>query len=75
MTEELNAHNAGVVKMYAQLKPIIEDHEIGVVLNTLLITLAACGSQVDMPTEHFKAMVIQELDRLMLVDAKLEGTA
>ena len=71
--EELKAHNAAVEKMFQQLKPIVEGHDSGVVLNTLMITLAACGNQVDMPTEHFKAMVVQELDRLMLVNAKPEG--
>jgi hypothetical protein len=76
MTEkELKAHNAGVMEMFGQIKPIIESHESGVVLNALLAALAACGNQLDMPTEHFKALVVQELDRMMLVDAKPEGTA
>jgi hypothetical protein len=73
MNEELKAHNAAVEKMFQQIKPIIEGHDSSVALNTLLITLAACGNQVDLPTEHFKALVIQELDRLMLVDAKPKG--
>lgn len=72
-TEEINAHNAGVRQMYVQLLPIIASHDSGVVLNTLLIVLAACGSQTALPSEHFKALVLQELDRLMLVDAKPEG--
>lgn len=72
---ELKAHNAAVEKMFQQIKPIIEANESSVVLNTLLITLAVCGNQVDIPTEHFKAIVVQELDRLMLVDAKPKGTA
>ena len=72
--EELKAHRAGVMKMYQQLKPIIEEcDDCGVVFGTLLITLAACGNQLDMPPEYFKALVVQELDRLMLVDAKIEG--
>jgi len=72
--EEMKAHRAGVMKMYQQIKPIVEDcDDCGVVFGTLLITLAACGGQLDMPTEHFKALVVQELDRLMLVDAKPEG--
>jgi len=75
MNKELKAHNAAVEKMFQQIKPIVEGNDSSVALHTLLITLAACGSQVDMPTEHFKAMVIQELDRLMLVDAKPGGTA
>jgi hypothetical protein len=73
MNEELKAHNAAVEKMFQQIKPIIEGHDSSVALNTLLITLAACGNQVDLPAEHFKALVIQELDRLMLVDAKPKG--
>ena len=73
--EELKAHNAGVMEMFGQIKPIIESHESGVVITTLLAALAACGNQLDMPTEHFKSLVVQELDRMMLVDAKPEGTA
>jgi hypothetical protein len=72
--EEMKAHRDGVIKMYKQIKPIIEDcDDRAVVFGTLLITLSACGSQLDMPTEHFKALVVQELDRLRLVDAKPEG--
>jgi hypothetical protein len=73
MNEELKAHNAAVEAMFQQIKPIIEGHDSSVALNTLLIVLAACGNQVEMPAEHFKALVVQELDRLMLVEAKLEG--
>jgi hypothetical protein len=73
MNEELKAHNAAVEAMFQQIKPIIEGHDSSVALNTLLIVLAACGNQVEMPAEHFKALVIQELDRLMLVEAKPKG--
>lgn len=75
MNEELKAHNAAVKAMFQQIKPIVEGHEGIVVLETLLITLAACGGQLDVSPERFKAFVVQELDRLMLVDAKPEGTA
>lgn len=75
MNEELKAHNAAVEAMFQQIKPIIEGNDSIVVLDTLLITLAVCGGQLDMPPEHFKAFVITQLDRLMLVDAKPEGTA
>lgn len=75
MNEELKAHNAAVEQMFQQLKPIIEGQEASVALEALLITLAACGGQLQMPPEHFKAFVIVQLDRLMLVDAKPEGTA
>jgi hypothetical protein len=73
MNEELKAHNAAVEAMFQQIKPIVEGHDSSVALNTLLITLAVCGNQIDMPAEHFKALVVQELDRLMLVDAKPKG--
>jgi predicted small lipoprotein YifL len=75
MNEELKAHNAAVEAMFQQIKPIVEAHDSNVALDTLLITLAACGGQLDMPPEHFKAFVIVQLDRLMLVNAKPEGTA
>lgn len=75
MNEELKAHNAAVEKMFQQIKPIVENNDGIVALETLLITLAACGGQLDMPPEHFKAFVVTQLDRLMLVDAKPEGTA
>jgi hypothetical protein len=70
---QLKEHNAAVEKMFQQIKPIIENYDSSVALNTLLITLAACGNQVDIPAEHFKALVVQELDRLMLVDAQPKG--
>ena len=73
MNKELKAHNAAVEKMFQQIKPIVEGHDSSVALHTLLITLAVCGNQIDMPAEHFKALVVQELDRLMLVDAKPKG--
>jgi predicted small lipoprotein YifL len=69
----MNAHNIAVLEMFKQIKPIVEDYETSVAINTLLVTLAACGQQLDMPNETFKAMVVFELDRLMLVDAKTEG--
>jgi hypothetical protein len=75
MNKEPNEHNAEVEQMFRQIKPIIESYEVPVVINTLLITLAACGNQLDMQNEHFKGFVVQELDRLMLVEAKPEGTA
>lgn len=73
MNEDLKAHNAAVNQMFKQIKPIIESQEAEVALDTLLITLAACGGQMEMPPEHFKAFVIVQLDRLMLVDAKPEN--
>jgi hypothetical protein len=70
---DIDNHNAEVEQMFQQIKPIIESYEDSVVINTLLITLAACGNQLDMQTEHFKAFVVQELDRLMLVEKTTKG--
>jgi hypothetical protein len=70
---DIDNHNAKVEQMFQQIKPIIESYEDHVVINTLLITLAACGNQLDMQTEHFKAFVVQELDRLMLVEKTTKG--
>jgi hypothetical protein len=71
MTKE--EHNAAVEELFQEIKPIIESYDKNVALHTLLITLAACGNQVDIPAEYFKAIVVQELDRLMLVEAKVTG--
>jgi len=68
-------HKAAVKAMFQQIKPIIENYEIDVVMHTLMIVLAMCGKRTDLPPEHFKAFVVQELDRLMLVEAKTEGLA
>jgi hypothetical protein len=75
MNEDMKAHNDAVKKMFQQIKPIVEGYDSNVALDTLLITLAACGGQLDMPPEIFKAFVVMQLDRLMLVNAKPEGTA
>lgn len=66
----VTAHNLAVHTMFNQIKPIIEGHDSPVVLNTLLIILAMCGQQADLSPEMFKALVVKELDRLMLVDAE-----
>jgi hypothetical protein len=70
---EIEAHNAAVEAMFQQIKPIVEEHDSSVALHTLLITLAACGQQTDMEPEMFKAFVVQELDRLMLINAERKG--
>jgi hypothetical protein len=70
---EIEAHNAAVEEMFQQIKPIVEGHDSAVALNTLLIVLAACGQQTDLEPEVFKAFVVQELDRLMLVNAERKG--
>ncbi len=71
--DQLKEHNAAVEEMFQKIKPIIESYDTDVALHTLMITLAACGNQVDLPAEHYKALVVQELDRLMLVEAKVGG--
>jgi len=73
MTEEMKKHNAAVEAMFQQIKPIVEGHDSAVALNTLLIVLAACGQQTDLEPEVFKAAVVLELDRLMLVNAERRG--
>lgn len=70
---EIEAHNAAVEAMFQRIKPIVESYDSSVALNTLLITLAACGQQTDLDPEMFKAFVMQELDRLMLVNAECKG--
>jgi hypothetical protein len=35
--------------------------------------LAECGRQTDLDPEVFKAFVVQELDRLMLINAERKG--
>jgi hypothetical protein len=73
MNDEMKAHNAAVEAMFQQLKPIVEGHDSAVALNTLLIVLAACGQQTDLEPEVFKAAVVQELDRMMLINAERKG--
>jgi hypothetical protein len=70
---EIKAHNAAVEAMFQQIKPIVEGHDSAVALNTLLIVLAACGQQTDLEPEVFKAFVVQELDRMMLINAERKG--
>jgi hypothetical protein len=69
----LKEHNAAVEAMFQQIKPIAEGYDSGVVLHTLLVVLAMCGKQTHLEPEVFKALVVQELDRLMLVNAERKG--
>jgi hypothetical protein len=73
MNDDMKAHNAAVEAMFQQLKPIVEGYDSSVALNTLLIVLAACGQQTDLEPEVFKAAVVLELDRLMLINAQRKG--
>ena len=70
---DIEAHNAAVEEMFQQIKPIVEGHDSAVALNTLLIVLAACGQQTGLDPEVFKAAVVSELDRLMLVNTQRRG--
>jgi hypothetical protein len=70
---DIEAHNAAVEEMFQQIKPIVEGYDGMVALNTLLIVLAACGQQTDLEPEVFKAFVVQELDRMMLINAERKG--
>ncbi len=73
MTEqEYEDYNDAVKEMFQQIKPIVENNDGNVALNTLLIVLAACGNELDMPPEHFKALVVVELDRLMSIKGRHE---
>ena len=70
--QEYEDYNDAVKEMFQQIKPIVENNDGSVALNTLLIVLAACGNELDMPPEHFKALVIVELDRLMSIKVRHE---
>jgi hypothetical protein len=70
---DIEAHNAAVEAMFKKLKPIIEGDSSSVVLHALLVVLAMCGKQTHLEPEVFKALVVQELDRLMLVNAERKG--
>ena len=73
MKDEIKAYNASVEEMFQQIKPIVERNDSDVALHTLLIVLAACGQQTDLEPEMFKAFVVQELDRMMLINAQRKG--
>jgi hypothetical protein len=75
MTDRVKTHNAAVEEMFQQLKPLVQSYDAPVVLNALLITLAICGQQSKLDSEMFKALVVQELDRLMLITAQPRGHA
>jgi hypothetical protein len=73
MKDEIEVHNAAVEAMFKKLKPIIEGDSSSVVLHALLVVLAMCGQQTALEPDVFKALVVQELDRLMLVNAERKG--
>ena len=73
MNNRVKTHNAAVEEMFQQLRPLVQSYDAPVVLNALLITLAICGQQSNLDSEMFKALVVQELDRLMLINAQPKG--
>lgn len=77
MSEEIivNTHNVAVHALYHRMKPLIEGDDGPVVLNVLMIILAMMGKQTDLEPEHFKAFVVTELDRLMLITGDTHGPA
>lgn len=71
----VNVHNLAVHDLYNKMRPLIEGADTPVVMNTVMILLAMMGQQTDMEPEHFKAFVVTELDRLMLITGETSGTA
>jgi hypothetical protein len=49
------------------MRPLVEGAGTPVVMNTVMILLAMMGKQTDLEPEQFKAFVVKELDRLMVV--------
>lgn len=68
--EEIKAFTDDAEEMFQRIKPIIESYNSDVAFQSLMIVLAACGDQMDMPPEHYKALVVLELDRLMPMVSK-----
>lgn len=71
----VNMHNLAVHDLYNKMRPLIEGAETPVVMNVMMILLAMMGQQTDMEPEHFKAFVVTELDRLMLITGDTHGPA
>ena len=68
--EEIKAFTDDAEEMFQRIKPIVESYNGGVAFQALMIVLAACGNQLEMPPDHFKALVVLELDRLMPMVSK-----
>jgi hypothetical protein len=62
-----DAHKAAVTALYQQMKPLLEQNDAPVVMNTLMIVLAMVSQQTALEPELFKAFVVSELDRLMAI--------
>lgn len=72
---EALAHRAQVEAMFREIKPLIEKYDAPIAMHTLMIVLAMIGTQWDHGPETFKAFVVTELDRLMLIEGDTHGTA
>lgn len=71
----VNMHNLAVHDLYNKMRPLVEGADTPVVMNTMMILLAMMGQQTDMEPEQFKAFVVTELDRLMLITGDTHGPA
>jgi hypothetical protein len=72
---EVKNHVAQVEAAFQRIKPIIEEYDSPIVMHTLMIVLAMIGNQWEHGPETFKAFVVRELDRLMLIEGETNGTA
>ena len=73
--QKMAIHKAQVEDMFQEVKDVIEKYDAPVVMHTMMIVMAMIGQQTDMEPEHFKAFVVTELDRLMLVTGDTHGLA
>lgn len=73
--QKMVVHKAQVEDMFQEVKDVIEKYDAPVVMHTMMIVMAMIGQQTDMEPEHFKAFVVTELDRLMLVTGDTHGLA
>jgi hypothetical protein len=64
---DADAHREAVDTLYKQLKPLLEQNEATVVMNTMMILLAMMSQQTPLGPEQFKAFVVMELDRLISI--------
>lgn len=72
---EALAHRAQVEAMFQEIKATIEKYDAPIVMHTMMIVLAMIGQQWQHGPETFKAFVVTELDRLMLIEGETHGTA
>lgn len=68
-------HRTEVEAMFQEIKVMVEKYDAPIVMHTLMIVLAMIGHQWEHGSETFKAFVISELDRLMLIEGETHGSA